>query len=123
MATANLLLFQGFLCPSCMDGFSTPEDLQKHYETFHSDGSHHTCPICKGVFPTSDQLQIHYMGEHTPMGANHGDIKAMKEELAELQTTLKEERWYSDELKREVQRLSGAVAKDNFEVLVKCSNY
>lgn len=50
---------EGFLCPQCMQGFRSPEDLQSHYVSKHSAGG----PV-----------------------ANFADLK---EEVRELQTTLK----------------------------------
>ena len=29
---------EGFICPLCIGTFSTPEDLQHHYEASHSEG-------------------------------------------------------------------------------------
>ena len=45
----------------------------------------------------------------------------MKEEVQELQTTLKEEQFYSTELKKEVERLSTAVHKSTEEQTVETS--
>lgn len=112
---------EGFLCPTCMQSFASPEDLQTHYQSFHAQSERHVCPICKNEFPTSDQLQIHYTADHISSGVDRSDLQVLKQEVAELQTTLKEERWYSNELKREVSRLSGAVNKEYSEeqVLLK----
>lgn len=46
-------------------------------------------------------------------------LEALREELTELSTNLREERWYSEELKKEVERLQEAFKKkdggeDNF---------
>ena len=38
-------------------------------------------------------------------------LEALREELTELSTNLREERWYSEELKREVERLQEAFKK------------
>ena len=46
------------------------------------------------------------------LGDNLGHLK---EEVQELQTTLKEEQFYSTELKKEVERLSTAVHKSSEE--------
>ena len=46
------------------------------------------------------------------LGDNLGHLK---EEVQELQTTLKEEQFYSTELKKEVERLSTAVQKSSEE--------
>lgn len=38
-------------------------------------------------------------------------LEALREELTELSTNLREERWYSEELKKEVERLQNAFRK------------
>ena len=52
------------------------------------------------------------------LGDNLGHLK---EEVQELQTTLKEEQFYSTELKKEVERLSTAVHKSTEEQTVETS--
>ena len=39
------------------------------------------------------------------------NLESLREELTELSTTLREERWYSEELKKEVERLQDAFRK------------
>ena len=62
------------------------------------------CPICMKGFMNPDDLQIHFERDH-----GDGEDKSLKHDVKELQTTLKEEQFYSAELKREVERLSDAV--------------
>ncbi|GAB6029047.1 early endosome antigen 1 [Chamberlinius hualienensis] len=108
---------EGFLCPKCMDKFISPEELESHYESKHGDDEQHVCPICKEKFPTGDQLQIHYAADHASSGVQtlNGDLQMLRNELAEMKTTLKEERWYSEELKKEVIKLGGVVEREETE--------
>jgi len=85
---------EGFICPGCMSSFLTPQDLEIHYD------------------------QEHLNGNSTSNGNNLGHLK---EEVQELQTTLKEEQFYSTELKKEVERLSTAVHKSTEESAVETS--
>ena len=66
-------------------------------------------------FPTPQDLEVHYDKEHLNgnSSSNNGgnNLGHLKEEVQELQTTLKEEQFYSAELKKEVERLSTAVHK------------
>ena len=71
---------EGFICPGCMASFSTPQELEVHYEREHIIESN---------------------------GAEHGIQKSVQE----IQSTLKEEQFYSAELKKEVEKLSQAVQK------------
>ena len=66
--------------------------------------------------------------QHLPKGMQYnfililGDnLGHLKEEVQELQTTLKEEQFYSTELKKEVERLSTAVHKSTEEQTVETS--
>ena len=52
---------EGFICPSCMRGFSSPEALERHYTQQHATGP----------------------------GAVGGNLADLKDEVQELQTTLK----------------------------------
>ena len=61
-------------------------------------------------FINPQDLEIHYDKEHLN-GSNNGNLSNLSQEVQELQTTLKEEQFYSAELKKEVERLSSAVHK------------
>lgn len=67
---------EGFICPSCMTGFASAEELQAHYEARH--------------------------------GSEAG-LEDLRAEVAKVRSTLNQEKLHSTELKREVDRLSGAV--------------
>lgn len=115
---------EGFLCPTCFHAFPSAEALQNHYETSHGNalpeaglGSRTSlvCPACKMRLGSEPELQSHYTRHHTTQESkddlsNGEDVVNLKQELSELHTSLKEERWYSDELKREVSRLQDAIS-------------
>lgn len=63
-------------------------------------------------FLSPKDLELHYDREHIENNSNGGNLNHLKEEVQELQTTLKEEQYYSAELKKEIERLSTAVHKN-----------
>ena len=79
---------EGFLCPSCMEAFQSPEELQVHYESRHAS---------EAGLTTAKRSQ--------------GHLRDLQEEVDGLQSTLRQELGYSQELKKEVEKLSSAVAK------------
>jgi early endosome antigen 1 len=80
---------EGFICPACMVSFPSPQDLETHYEREHNNDGNNG----------------------NGNNGNNGNMEHLKEEVHGLQTTLKEEQFYSGELKKEVERLSTAVHK------------
>ena len=60
-------------------------------------------------FSTPQELEVHYEREHIigESNGNHG----IQQSVQEIQSTLKEEQFYSSELKKEVEKLSHAVQK------------
>ncbi len=68
------------------------------------------CPMCMASFPDPKDLEVHFDREHN--GGSNG-IGVLKDEVQELQSTLKEEQFYSAELKKEVDRLSNAVQRNS----------
>ncbi|XP_037081377.1 early endosome antigen 1-like [Pollicipes pollicipes] len=100
---------EGFLCPTCMKGFATPEQLQQHDQTAHIDPSAtYLCPVCKARLTSSAELEQHFARNHPPLPQSD-DVEVLQHELTDVNTTLREERWYSEELKREVARLQQLV--------------
>uniref|UniRef100_A0A674EY72 Early endosome antigen 1 n=1 Tax=Salmo trutta TaxID=8032 RepID=A0A674EY72_SALTR len=75
---------EGFICPQCMKSHNSAEELFKHYELYHDSG---------------DQPS------HT--GPGREDLVLLRQELQELQTSLKEEKWFSAELKKELDKVQG----------------
>ncbi|KAF0305445.1 Early endosome antigen 1 [Amphibalanus amphitrite] len=100
---------EGFLCPTCMKSFPSPEELQQHDQTAHLDPSAtYLCPVCKARLTSSEDLEQHFTKNH-PSGLLSDNVQVLQHELADLSTSLSEERWYSDELRREVARLQQLV--------------
>ena len=52
---------EGYICPSCMDNFETPDDLMNHHGEKHSN----LCPICFSGFGSAEELQKHFSTEHS----------------------------------------------------------
>ncbi|XP_064785715.1 early endosome antigen 1-like isoform X1 [Oncorhynchus masou masou] len=75
---------EGFICPQCMKSHNSAEELFKHYELYHDSGDQ----------PPS-------------MGPGREDFILLRQELQEMQTSLKEERWFSGELKKELDKVQG----------------
>ncbi|KAG0717390.1 Early endosome antigen 1 [Chionoecetes opilio] len=111
---------EGFLCPTCFLSFPTPEVLQDHYEAEHIEpAANYLCPVCKARLNSQQELEKHYSTIHSLKDTSGHSLEALREELTELSTSLREERWYSEELKKEVERLQDAFKKkdggeDNF---------
>uniref|UniRef100_A0A8C7RES9 Early endosome antigen 1 n=1 Tax=Oncorhynchus mykiss TaxID=8022 RepID=A0A8C7RES9_ONCMY len=73
----------GFICPQCMKSHNSAEELFKHYELYHDSGHH------------KEALSLKV------------DFILLRQELQEMQTSLKEERWFSGELKKELDKVQG----------------
>uniref|UniRef100_A0A8C7RA84 Early endosome antigen 1 n=1 Tax=Oncorhynchus mykiss TaxID=8022 RepID=A0A8C7RA84_ONCMY len=79
---------EGFICPQCMKSHNSAEELFKHYELYHDSG--HQPP---SMGPEALSLKV--------------DFILLRQELQEMQTSLKEERWFSGELKKELDKVQG----------------
>uniref|UniRef100_A0A8D2LPY5 Early endosome antigen 1 n=1 Tax=Varanus komodoensis TaxID=61221 RepID=A0A8D2LPY5_VARKO len=79
----------GFICPLCMKSHGSAEELFKHYEAVHDSG-----------------IDTSHGGESN-MSPNRYDITLLRQEVQDLQASLKEERWYSEELKKELEKVQG----------------
>ena len=62
-------------------------------------------------FSTPQELEVHYEREHIIGESNGNDHGLIQQSVQEIQSTLKEEQFYSSELKKEVEKLSHAVQK------------
>ena len=51
---------EGYICPSCMENFQTPDDLVKHHGEKHAS----LCPICFLGFASGEELHKHFSKEH-----------------------------------------------------------
>uniref|UniRef100_A0AAV2L3T1 C2H2-type domain-containing protein n=1 Tax=Knipowitschia caucasica TaxID=637954 RepID=A0AAV2L3T1_KNICA len=75
---------EGFICPQCMKSHNTAEELFKHYDLFHDTGD----------------LPAH-------MAPTREDLTMLRQEVQDLHASLKEERWFSGELKKELDKVQG----------------
>lgn len=81
---------EGFICPSCHSTFFSPDELQAHFEAHHSsEASLNAAKRTEGRFVD------------------------LKDEVSDLQRTLKEEQFYSTELKRQVEALNDSVLRNS----------
>uniref|UniRef100_A0A8D0PUL7 C2H2-type domain-containing protein n=1 Tax=Sus scrofa TaxID=9823 RepID=A0A8D0PUL7_PIG len=78
----------GFICPQCMKSLGSADELFKHYEAVHDAGN--------------DSSQG---GE--ALALKRDDITLLRQEVQDLQASLKEEKWYSEELKKELEKFQG----------------
>uniref|UniRef100_A0A8W4FG30 Early endosome antigen 1 n=1 Tax=Sus scrofa TaxID=9823 RepID=A0A8W4FG30_PIG len=79
---------EGFICPQCMKSLGSADELFKHYEAVHDAGN--------------DSSQG---GE--ALALKRDDITLLRQEVQDLQASLKEEKWYSEELKKELEKFQG----------------
>nr|XP_034307075.1 early endosome antigen 1 isoform X2 [Crassostrea gigas] len=105
---------QGFVCPICMISLQSAEGLQQHFEDAHDENKQHQgegflCPICKISLSSPEELQAHFDSKHDDKSVatenRDGDVLAMRQEIDDLKTSLKEERWYTGELKKELEKI------------------
>lgn len=75
---------EGFICPQCMKSHNSAEELFKHYDLFHETGD-----LPSHVAPTRE------------------DLTMLRQEVQDLHVSLKEERWFSGELKKELDKVQG----------------
>ncbi|KAH0616741.1 hypothetical protein JD844_028110 [Phrynosoma platyrhinos] len=80
-------VLEGFICPLCMKSHGSAEELFKHYEAVHESG-----------------IDASHGGDLSP---KRDDITLLRQEVQDLQASLKEERWYSEELKKELEKVQG----------------
>uniref|UniRef100_A0A4W3ICE9 Early endosome antigen 1 n=1 Tax=Callorhinchus milii TaxID=7868 RepID=A0A4W3ICE9_CALMI len=79
----------GFICPLCMKSHASAEELFKHYEACH------------------ESVNESGHREEANQSLRRDDVTLLRQEIQDLQTTLKEERWYSEELKKELDKVQG----------------
>ncbi|KFQ33245.1 Early endosome antigen 1, partial [Merops nubicus] len=80
---------EGFICPLCMKSHGSAEELFKHYEAVHNSGIDST------------------HGGEGHLSPERDEVSLLRQEVKDLQASLKEERWYSEELKKELEKLQG----------------
>ncbi|KAB0396348.1 hypothetical protein E2I00_013214 [Balaenoptera physalus] len=79
---------EGFICPQCMKSLGSADELFKHYEAVHDAGNDSS-----------------HGGE--ALALKRDDITLLRQEVQDLQASLKEEKWYSEELKKELEKFQG----------------
>uniref|UniRef100_A0A8C0ZRC9 C2H2-type domain-containing protein n=1 Tax=Castor canadensis TaxID=51338 RepID=A0A8C0ZRC9_CASCN len=80
---------EGFICPQCMKSLGSADELFKHYQAVHdadNDASH---------------------GGEASLALKRDDITLLRQEVQDLQASLKEEKWYAEELKKELEKYQG----------------
>uniref|UniRef100_A0A8C8DXB7 Early endosome antigen 1 n=1 Tax=Oryzias sinensis TaxID=183150 RepID=A0A8C8DXB7_9TELE len=114
---------EGFICPQCMKSHSSAEELFKHYELFHDTGElpAHVAPtrcdkclwmqIISTVTAFVDQ-HIYYIHDFCflqgrPYDATTGSSGPARFSQGKDLVLLPEERWFSGELKKELDKVQG----------------
>ena len=83
---------EGFLCPTCMAAFPSPDNLQSHYETEHLEPfANYLCPVCKARLDNATELELHYSAQHSSTRVT-GDVDILMHEINSLTSSLNEER-------------------------------
>ncbi|XP_071815601.1 uncharacterized protein [Apostichopus japonicus] len=113
----------GFICPNCMASLPSPEQLHSHWEAEHNASNSE--PIVAAVTgaaamqsssPSFNGTQSTDESQ-TQSPQNRPDLIALKQELEELKVSLKEEKWYTEELKKDLEnhksQRSNSVEVDN----------
>lgn len=102
---------EGFLCPTCMAAFPSPDNLQSHYETEHLEpGANYLCPVCKARLDNATELELHYSVHHSASSVKaSGDQETLMQEINTLTASLNEERWNAEELHKEVTQLKALI--------------
>uniref|UniRef100_A0A673X1E0 Early endosome antigen 1 n=1 Tax=Salmo trutta TaxID=8032 RepID=A0A673X1E0_SALTR len=96
---------EGFICPQCMKSHNSAEELFKHYELYHDSGDQ---PSHMGVYMEEVNVLL--------LSSSREDFILLRQELQELQTSLKEERWFSGELKKELDKVQGHLKDIQFNM-------
>ncbi|VBB30834.1 unnamed protein product [Acanthocheilonema viteae] len=92
---------EGFLCPVCMHSFSSPDELQIHFKV-------HTVKQINNIEEQKviDSSSFNSFGN----GFNESDVIHLELDMKELRSQLQDEKRYSMELKKELDRLHGLIA-------------
>lgn len=72
-----------------MKSHNSAEELCKHYELFHDTGD----------------LPTHMAPTH--MAPTRENLTMLRQEVQDLHTSLKDEKWFSEELKKELDKVQG----------------
>ncbi|CAJ0941358.1 unnamed protein product, partial [Mesorhabditis belari] len=100
---------EGFLCPMCMTPFPSPDDLSLHFERAHtSDTMQPVTSLENPNFLTTDDVLINRRASTTSSTIG---FSTKEEEIQELKHQLKDEKWFSAELKKELDRIQSIFAQ------------
>ncbi|XP_047145989.1 early endosome antigen 1 isoform X2 [Hydra vulgaris] len=114
---------QGFLCPMCMASFPGPAELQVHFEKVHSGGTLVEEKLLNldddndddDALPDhskNDGLVHSFLDTQTDKyDSEEKETSLLRHELFELKSELKEEKWYSRQLKVELETISSQLEK------------
>ncbi|XP_065674340.1 early endosome antigen 1 isoform X6 [Hydra vulgaris] len=114
---------QGFLCPMCMALFPGPAELQIHFEKVHSGGTLVEEKLLNldddndddDALPDhskNDGLVHSFLDTQTDKyDSEEKETSLLRHELFELKSELKEEKWYSGQLKVELEAISSQLEK------------
>merc|ERR1711892_1154168 len=69
---------EGYICPSCMENFQTPDDLMNHHGEKHSS----LCPVCFSGFPSGEKLQEHFENDHKPSTTQTKNVQEPVKDVA-----------------------------------------
>ncbi|XP_065066579.1 early endosome antigen 1-like [Rhopilema esculentum] len=106
---------EGFLCPMCMARLPGPAELQSHFEKVHSEGGGNVAQMPDEPEPNVGQL-INIAEDNVDLGQkaqlqfsssdSTDEVVFLQQEMTELATAIKEEKWYSGQLKDELDKVS-----------------
>ncbi|MCP9264811.1 Early endosome antigen 1 [Dirofilaria immitis] len=89
---------EGFLCPVCMHPFSSPDELQIHFQV------HAIQQVRKQELSASSSFNL------SGNSFNESNIVHLELDMKELRSQLQDEKRYSIELKKELNRLHGLIS-------------
>lgn len=88
---------QGFICPECHVNFDSIELLSDHHITAHPMPGYEEQTLAPAISPTN--------GTHRNGSNSSAIIMPIKQDFAELETSLSEEKWFTVELQKELGKL------------------
>uniref|UniRef100_A0A8D0DEE1 Early endosome antigen 1 n=1 Tax=Sander lucioperca TaxID=283035 RepID=A0A8D0DEE1_SANLU len=86
----------GFICPQCMKSHNSAEELFKHYHLTSWRQNFSLCRFVNALFPPFRE-----------------DLTMLRQEVQDLHTSLKEEKWFSEELKKELDKVQGQLKQND----------
>eukprot|EP00111_Clytia_hemisphaerica_P000990 TCONS_00002873-protein len=117
----------GFICPMCMAALPGPAELQVHFEKVHSEGGSDAEGKLIDIDTSEDQTDAlpDQIQEDLAMSPSNDfsksqlemtldsnapdtekEVVLLQQELSEISSQLKEEKWYSGQLKLELDKVS-----------------